>query len=52
MEWFVRTADGRRLAVEDADGAADMIAVIRAIADRTARQRTRPAPYQRGSLRS
>jgi 3-hydroxyisobutyrate dehydrogenase len=30
-------------AVERGDGAADMIAVIRAIADRTARQRTRPA---------
>jgi 3-hydroxyisobutyrate dehydrogenase len=31
-------------AVERGDGAADMIAVIRAIADRTAQQRTRPAP--------
>lgn len=31
-------------AVKRGDGAADMIAVIRAIADRTARQRTRPAP--------
>lgn len=30
-------------AVERGDGAADMIAVIRAIADRTTRQRTRPA---------
>jgi 3-hydroxyisobutyrate dehydrogenase len=30
-------------AVERGDGAADMIAVIRAIADRTAQQRTRPA---------
>jgi len=30
-------------AVERGDGAADMIAVIRAIADRTARQRAPPA---------